>query len=170
MTVRENSILVAAEFPVTALQLEHRPDSILQQIYFLYKRLDWKWTTWKSSTDIFRNTYAKYSTEHFQMVASSYSKFIKLEEKIVNINARKLYGASMRYVWQRKSDFLPYSHAPWMMSLHTVPLTISYHLFWSWLANILLRKFDIPSKKICWKTKKCQGMVCRYKVAFFTMN
>ena len=114
MTVRENSILVAAEFPVTALQLEHRPGSILQQIYFLYKRLDWKWTTWKGATDIFRNTYAKYSTELFQIAASSYSKFIKLEEKIVNINARKLYGASMRYVWQRKSDFLPYSHAPWM--------------------------------------------------------
>ena len=107
MTVRENSILDAAEFPVTALQLEHRPGSILQQIYFLYKRLDWKWTTWKSSTDIFRNTYAKYSTEHFQMVASSYSKFIKLEEKIVNINARKLYGASMRYVYKESQIFYP---------------------------------------------------------------
>ena len=91
MTVRENSILVVAEFPVTTLQLQNWPGSILQQIYILYKRLDWKWTTWKGTTDVFRKTYAKYSTELFQMAASSYSKFIKLE-KIVNINVRKLYG------------------------------------------------------------------------------
>ena len=68
-------------------------------------------STWKGTTDIFRNAYARYCTELFQMAASSYSKFIKLEGKIVNINVRKLYGASRRYVRQRKSDFLPHSHA-----------------------------------------------------------
>ena len=48
------------------------------------------------------------------------------------------------------------------------------------MVNILLRKFDTSSKKkqmkitktqiFWWKTKKCQGSICTYKVAFFTVN
>ena len=86
------------------------------------------------------------------MAASSYSKFIiKLEEMTVNSNVRRLYGASMRYVRRRKSDFQRHSHA---LGNNVTTHSSTDNLLSPILVSNMLRKFDTSSKKNLLKNKK----------------
>ena len=102
------------------------------------------------------------------MAASSYLKFIKLEEKIVN-NVWGIYEV-------RTAKKVRFS-TPFSCTMNNVTTCSSTDNFLSpilvsdWLilccGNSIVHQKKFVEKNF---VEKCQGMICRYKVAFFIMN